>query len=401
MPPPTSRWQTFTAAPHRVMFYAGATQALLVMVFWAYDLAARFGGWLPSVNWALPAKEIHAFLMLFGVFPFFFLGFLMTAGPRWLGMPGPGRPQYLRVFAVCTSGLTLFYVGILSHALVAKLGMLIWAGGMADATLWFARTIRQSPQRDRLHAKVIVAALTIGILACIGLAVDSRLLAHALTLALWGSLLPVYLTVAHRMIPFFTANAVPLVKPWRPMWLLWALTGGCVLHGLIILAQLPTWSWLIDLPLAVLAGYTSYRWGIRHAQRVWILAMLHWAFLWFGIGMAAYAISSLMQLLGGIGLGLVPLHLISIGFMGALLLAMATRVTLGHSGRPLVADARTWQIFWLFQLIVLTRSLTDWLPWSPAVGYLLAAVLWLVCFGWWHRRYASLYLHARADGVAG
>ncbi|WP_137937164.1 NnrS family protein [Chitinivorax sp. B] len=393
------RWQHFFAAPHRVMFYAGASQAVLVMLFWAYDLAARFGGWLPYIDWTLPGRQIHAFLMLFGVFPFFFLGFLLTAGPRWLGVAGPQRQIYLPVFAICSGGLIMFYVGLISHRELAQLGMLVWMTGFAWASGWFLQAIRRSPQRDTWHARIIVTALLIGMIACLMMVLGDSYL--AIRIALWGFLIPVYLTVSHRMIPFFTGNAVPLVTPWRPYWLLIVLLTGSILHGLFEGLQLQSVSWLIDLPLAILALYTSWRWGFRRAQAVWILAMLHWGFLWFGLGMLAYACSSILSLAGFAGLGLLPLHIVSIGFLGALLIAMATRVTLGHSGRPLTADRTTWLVFWLFQGTVLTRAITELLPWSPAIGYLLSASLWLGCFIWWHRRYAQYFLQPRADGNAG
>src|SRR3546814_14925640 len=41
----------------------------------------------------------------------------------------------------------------------------------------------------------------------------------------FGSLAPVYFTVAHRMIPFFSASALPGYAPWRPYWVLAARVG--------------------------------------------------------------------------------------------------------------------------------------------------------------------------------
>jgi len=41
---------------------------------------------------------------------------------------------------------------------------------------------------------------------------------------------------------------------------------------------------------------------------------------------------------GGEGLGLAPMHALSMGYLGATLIAMITRVAAGHSGRPLAAD---------------------------------------------------------------
>jgi len=41
------RWNNFTAAPHRVMFFGGALKTIAVMVWWLIELATRYGvAWL-------------------------------------------------------------------------------------------------------------------------------------------------------------------------------------------------------------------------------------------------------------------------------------------------------------------------------------------------------------------
>ena len=67
-------------APHRVMFFAGATQGLLAMLWWAFDLAARYGQFYAAPAWPLPPPWIHAALMSFGFFPFFiFAGYRFSS----------------------------------------------------------------------------------------------------------------------------------------------------------------------------------------------------------------------------------------------------------------------------------------------------------------------------------
>ena len=107
------------------------------------------------------------------------------------------------------------------------------------------------------------------------------------------------------------------------------------------------------------------------------------------------------MLAGKAGLGLVPLHVLMLGFIGTMLLAMATRVTLGHSGRQLAADQPTWVLFWLYHAVILLRTGAELFLSRPGHGYLAAALLWLACFGWWYRRYAVMYLIPRADGAPG
>ena len=72
----------------------------------------------------------------------------------------------------------------------------------------------------------------------------------AIKIGSFGLLLPVYVTVAHRMFPFFAGNAVPGYKPWRPMWVLGVGFALLMLHLAFELTHAYAWSWIADLPLS-------------------------------------------------------------------------------------------------------------------------------------------------------
>src|SRR5690606_11265715 len=74
----------------------------------------------------------------------------------------------------------------------------------------------------------------------------------AVKLGTFGLLLPVYLTVAHRMFPFFAANAVPGYVAWRPMWVLAAAWALAMAHLVLELLHAHAWLWLVDLPVLAL-----------------------------------------------------------------------------------------------------------------------------------------------------
>jgi uncharacterized protein involved in response to NO len=136
-----------------------------------------------------------------------------------------------------------------------------------------------------------------------------------------------------------------------------------------------------------------------------LLAVLHIAFLWLGIAMLLYGLQSLMLFItGNLVLGRAPLHALGIGFLASMVLAMASRVSLGHSGRPLVADNLTWYCFLGLGLATLLRMASE-LPFEgPATRQMLnigAATVWLACTGLWVWRYTPFYLRPRKDGKEG
>ena len=72
------------------------------------------------------------------------------------------------------------------------------------------------------------------------------------------------------------------------------------------------------------------------------MLLLYAGFAWLGAGFALYAAGDAGLAAGYPGLGRGPLHALGIGFALSLVVAMATRVTRGHSGRPLASDALSW-----------------------------------------------------------
>ena len=66
-----------SAAPHRSLFLAGALQGVLTVLWWIFDLTGRYGIAGSMTGWSVAPTWAHAFLMMYGFFPFFIFGFLV------------------------------------------------------------------------------------------------------------------------------------------------------------------------------------------------------------------------------------------------------------------------------------------------------------------------------------
>jgi len=253
-----------------------------------------------------------------------------------------------------------------------------------------------------------VVVLSLGLIALVcyalGLLLPSAALVRAgIELGLWGCLLPVFFIVSHRMLPFFTGAVLKNYVMYRPMPLLWLILACFLAHGLLSLAGWSGALWLPDAVAAAVVFHFSWKWQLRRAFAAPMVAMLHGATLWLGLGLALYAVQSLVVATGGHFGGLAPLHALSIGYCASMLLGMVTRVTLGHSGRNIaMGDETTWPLFWLFQSVPLLRMAGEFLV-LPGVANLswLAALAWLLVFALWVRRHAWMYLQPRPDGQPG
>jgi uncharacterized protein involved in response to NO len=411
LPAPSLRW--LIVAPHRLFFAAGCTALIAVSLWWLAQLAARSFG-LPLAA-AVPPAWVHGWSMLNGFLPLFMFGFLFTAGPRWLNVRTPDARSLLWPAAASFGGLLLVLAGAFVARGLALAGVALVLLGWIRLLARFFRLIRASRMADKVHAKLVFVFFSVGAVGHVFYALGVAQLAsgwiHAAEMtATWFFIAPLYVTVAHRLIPFFTANVVPQLDAWRPLWLLQALLAIVLAHGLLPVAAalVPAGVWSAlrvanDAAGAALLAFVAWRWGVVQSLRNRLLAMLHLGFVWLGIALALHAFAAGAVALGvpQAALGLAPLHALTMGFFGSVLLAMATRVTAGHSGMQLVAGNFVWTLFWLLQAAVLGRIVAD--AWPAASRWLLPAtiVLWCAVFVPWCVRNIAIYLRPRADGRPG
>jgi uncharacterized protein involved in response to NO len=389
-----------------MMFFGGAAQLVLTIGFWLAELMGRYTGLWGPLDTTIPSTWAHALLMLFSLFPFFMFGFLMTTYPRWMnGTPVPST-RYAAAFWLLTAGAVLLYVGLLTvkGLLVASMVLLLAGWGVGLYALF--AVYREAPAQDKSYETALNIALALGWLALLCyllwvLTGEVWWLNLSLRGGLWLFLVPVLFAVSHRMIPYFSSVVIKDYRVVQPRWslpLVWACVAG---HALLEAAGMSQWLFLFDVPLMLMAFHHSWHWGFRKSFQVRLLAVLHIAFLWLGVGMALYSLQSLVLLLSGTFiLGRAPLHALAIGFIAGMTVAMASRVTLGHSGRSLVLDNFTWACFLGLNATALLRIGAE-VPWLNALTgvnlNLAAAIAWLACLVPWVLRYAPMYLRPRAD----
>jgi len=401
-------------APHRLAFFLAMLLLLASGLWWALVQLDRATGVI-GLRYAVPPSTTHAAVMSFGFIPLFFAGFLFTAGPKWLGVDGPDAQALRPTLLLQGGGWLLWLAGAHTHLGLAVVGAALAALGLGLQYVRFWGLLQRSPLDERLHAMVVAVAGTVGALCVAGLAlallVGAFDMVRSLVLTgLWGFVVMTYLAVAHRMIPFFTSSAVPMAQAWRPFWVLWALLGAAAFEVLVVWVGVIGWAsdpgWmLLQGLLELLAGgvilWLGVAWGLVQSLKVRLLAMLHLGFLWLGLSFVLAGLSQLLGLRAGVpALGLGALHALSMGCLGSLLLAMVTRVSCGHSGRTLVADALVWGLFCLLQLAVLLR-VAGALEGMPVWVLTAAALLWFGVMGVWGLRLMGWYGRLRTDGRPG
>lgn len=408
------RWRHLRLAPHRLGFFLAMVVLLASGLWWAGVQLQRSGAG-PGLPYAVPPSLVHATVMTFGFMPLFFSGFLFTAAPKWLRVPGPSAARLQPLLLAQAAGWLAWLAGSHVHAAIAAAGLSLVLVGFGGVVVRFWRMLAASREADRLHPLTVGAAFVVGWLSLLGVALSVLLGADqvarlfALT-GLWGFVVVVFVTVAHRMIPFFTAGAVPKLEAWRPSWVLGLMVTAAAVEGSSVWmdAALPSFApWQLlrgafDVGAGAFLLWLALMWGLVKSLKIRLLAMLHLGFVWLGLGFFFSGAAQLVALAADAPvLPLAPLHAVAMGCLGSLMLSMVSRVTCGHSGRPVVADNLVWTLFWLLQAATLIRIAAT-LPKLPTQALLTtAALLWACVAGAWGLRYGSWYGRARADGRPG
>ncbi|NHA15005.1 NnrS family protein [Thioalkalivibrio sp. XN279] len=397
------RWSTFSAAPHRLFFATGITWLLAWSAWWTALLGARLGG-IQVLEPGVPALLVHGGAMLFAVFTPFMYGFLWTVFPRWMPAPEISRGVTLLVFWLLNLGQVLALAGLLVSTRLHAAGWLLLATSMLAAFGLLARSLARASSGVP-HAFVALAGLAAGVAGAALFTVallrwDFSAWPLVRALGLWAFLLVVYFAVCHRMLPFFTSRVVPGYVRWQPAWVLYGFAALGLARAL--LEPFAALRWLATLPLAGIALLCALKWWPGQRMENRLMACLHYAFGWLAGGLVLAAAADLGTALG---IDWVParagMHMLGMGFIGSMLVAMVTRVTLGHSGRPLMLDAWDWRIFLGLQFAVALRVAGEFLPGATLGLSGTGALLWTLCLGAWAARRLPVYFRPRVDGAPG
>lgn len=365
-------WRHWMADAFRPLFALTALMGVALVPVWLLVLA----GYLPPPPGLHPVQW-HAHEMLFGFTGALIVGFVLTAVRNWTGLPAATSRELL--------ALTVLWLLARSTPWIAGVPGLL-AAIMGTAFFVLAAMIVARPLlRGRNWRNAVFIPLLVwlaGLSATVWLVpLEPALVALDMTLYTVVALL---VFMGGRVIPFFTERRLPQVTISRWRWLDWFAT-------LAALALVPA----VLLPDGVLRGLVFALAGVAVLLRMagwepwatWrepLLWVLHLGYLWIAVGF--------LYIASGLVSGLWPAsegsHALVVGALGSLAIGMMSRVSLGHSGRPLGVGAWLAVAFVLPSLAAIFRLLAPFgvpLDWMTGMGlggglWTLAFMLWLMHF---------------------
>jgi uncharacterized protein involved in response to NO len=203
--------------------------------------------------------------------------------------------------------------------------------------------------------------------------------------------------VGGRILPAFTQNWLRSNRRYVTVRLPGFDSVDKISVGLLVLFGMA----FVLAPEATTTGWLAISAAVVHAARLlrwrgWLTAaepllwILHVGYAWIPVGFALLGSS----VFGGDPLRVAGLHALGYGAVGSLILGVAARVALGHTGRPLTASTG---MRWAFVLITLgggsrvLAAFTDETLW-------FSVAFWIAAFGLFLVQYTPILLQPRVDG---
>jgi uncharacterized protein involved in response to NO len=388
------------AALKRRRDYAGP--ALFAYGFRPFFLAAGFWGafgillWLPQYLGALTLPthfgplDWHIHEMLYGYVAAAVAGFLLTAIPNWTGrLPVNGWPL-AALAALWVAGRVAILVSAAIGGLAAAA---VDVSFLAVLAIVAGREIVAGKNWRNLRVLAVLGVLITGNVVFHAEVLLSGSANYGVRIAIGAVLLLISL-VGGRIVPSFTGNWIKRENPGR-MPVAFSRVDGIAMaaSALALLAWIAAPAHAITGALLLAAGALQAvrvaRWAGDRTVADRLVLVLHAAYIFVPLGfllIGASVFTAGVPLTAG-------LHAWTAGAIGLMTLAVMTRATLGHTGRPLQASAITQAIYacvFVAAVLRIVSGLTGSLILLEAGG-----ALWIVGFVGFALAYAPLLVRRK------
>lgn len=360
------------ASGHRPFFLMSALAAAGLMPVWLL----AWLGYLPlDASW-------HGHEMVFGFAAAAIGGFLMAAVPKWTNRPPIVGRRLLLLIALYLAGR----LGMLAG------GPLVWLDVLFLPALAAFKLADIHAARNTRNYQVpgLLFVLT-------GLNIAWHL---GQPQALWASVYVIAGLIAligGRIVPAFTQSGLRMaghkVDAWTPPWLdMAAVPAVLAVVAAEIFAPMSAVAGVTALVAGLLLLLRMVGWHTLKTLRIPLVWILHVGYGWVAVGFLLKAASDL----GGWVAPTAALHALTSGAVGVMIIAVASRAALGHSGRPLVPSR--WTVL-AYVLVIAAAVLRVAVPHSH--GMLASGVLWTLGWTVFAVVYWPILTRPRIDGLPG
>ena len=356
----------------RPFFLFGACWAALAVALWLPMLSGHLV--LPS---ALGPIEWHVHELIYGYVPAIVAGFLLTAVPNWTGRLPVVGARLAALFLIWVAGRVAVFFSLWIGAVPAALIDLAFLTALG---LVIAREIIASNNTRNLKVLAAIVLLLAGNTLFYAELLGGIGAGHGTRLGIAATILLIML-IGGRIIPSFTRNWLARRSPGRlpiPFDRFDAVVmavSGLALAVWVVAPDASMTAWLA-LAAAVLNVGRLARWAGDRTVAEPLVLILHVGYGFVPIGFALLALGILEPAL------VAPsgaLHGWTAGAIGIMTLAVMTRASLGHTGRPLTTT-RSIQLIYLAAVLAATARIVAAFDVLREPMLHVSATAWVVAF---------------------
>lgn len=379
----------------RPFFLGAALYSIIALIIWVSSLSGLFS-FTPYGN----AVWWHAHEMIFGFSFAVIIGFLLTAIQNWTGIPSIRGWRLMLLFGSWALARIVLLFSFSPSYLILALDLLTPL--LAAFFLW-QNVSAGKHWKNLFFVPILVLFALANTISHVAIIEQMPLLSSSAFSLLVMLVTLVMCIIGGRVIPFFTAKGTGTEKTapiatieylsLAPLWLYIILA---IINSFFALPSVILSALLMVAGLANLVRFI--RWKPWITFSVPLLWSLHCAYLFIPLGLTAYGIANLVSPEASTNV----LHLITVGAMGNLIIAMMARVSLGHTGRTLSPKPIMSLAFLCVVIAAPVRAvLVIALPQLTLFSFQLSAGLWVVGYAIFVACYAKMLCTPRADGHPG
>lgn len=366
----------------RPFFLAAGLYAALALAAWLAWIAIHAMGAVPAVMTIdEPPHLWHAHEMVFGFGAAAVGGFLLTAVPNWTGTDRLRGWPLAAIFALWLIGRCAMWVtAALPPGLVAGLDLVFLPVLAVLLSRKFGARLKPQNLVFIVLVALMAAANVMYHLERLDLMEGGMTTGSRLGL---GVLVLMIAIVGGRVVPGFTQNALTRrgIEDRLPVRYGMLDGAGNLLVAAVFAAYVfdapPLATGALALAGAAVNGLRLSLWRVTAVLDEPIVWVLHLAYGWLVLGLALMAAS----LLADAGSEVAALHAFGTGAVGTMILAIMSRASLGHSGRPLVAPRPVVAAYVLISVAAALRAFgPDALPGLYNEVMLAAGAAWIAAF---------------------
>jgi uncharacterized protein involved in response to NO len=382
------------ASAFRPFYFLGALYAPLVVAAW---LGAFLGLWdLPEGG--VPLKLQHGHEFIFGFAAAIITGIVLTALPSWAGTEEIGGGRLMLLVALWLAGRIAFWASPwLPPLLPALIDCLLFPAILAMLT---PQLLHAANRLYLLLLPILFALFAANAIYHHGLATANHgQTLTALRLAIYA-IIVLYVLKGGVLAPIFTGNALRekrrgALAPCNMNLEITATGALLLLAALDLGAAAPAWTGTAALACTLLQGWRCARWKGWLVADVPLVLVMHLGFAWLVFAFALKAAADLT--------GIIPeaawLHAFTVGSLGLMMLGLMTRVSLRHTGRPLVVPG-TMLVAWVLVFAAALLRLAANVYGLGNLAIALSAVLWASAFALYFMAFRQILLTPSAPRKA-